>query len=100
MTYAPPISAQIAQQASGDAVWGVVLWVIALIVGVLVLGMVLMKLRRAVIESEQPRTKGLLLDDLRRLRDEGLLSAEEYRRAVEAMAERMGASESVKAPGD
>ena len=33
-----------------------------------------------------------LLDDLRRLRNEGHLSTEEYQRAVDALAERMGSS--------
>ena len=52
---------------------------------VLVLGIVLMQLRRMMRESDRAKTQGLLLDDLRRLRDEGLLSAEEYQKAVDAI---------------
>ncbi|HBU42511.1 MAG TPA: hypothetical protein DEB57_06470 [Microbacterium sp.] len=82
----------LAQQNSSDAVWDVVIWVIVLIVAVMVLGIILMHLRRIMRESADSETQGLLLDDLRRLRNEGHLSTEEYQRAVDALAERMGSS--------
>ena len=82
----------LAQQTSSDAVWDVVIWVIVLIIAVLVLGIILMQLRRIMRESGDSETQGLLLDDLRRLRNEGHLSSEEYQRAVDALAGRMGTS--------
>lgn len=73
---------------------------IALIAAVLVLGIVLMQLRRMMRESDKAKSQGLLLDDLRRLRDEGLLSAEEYQKAVDAMASQMSASAGSKASAE
>ncbi len=92
MTKIPHNLSTLAQQASGRAVWDVLLWAAVLIVIVLVFGVVLMQLRRIMRESDTAQTQGLLLDDLRRLRDEGLLSTEEYQRAVDAMADQMSAS--------
>lgn len=100
MTNGTNIGAQLAQAGSSGAVFDVVLWVIVLIVAVMVLGLVLMKLRRIMIESDRSQTKGLLLDDLRQLRDQGLISSEEYQRAVEAMAGRMGAGGGVKSSAE
>ena len=80
----------LAQQTSSGAVWDVIIWVIVLIVAVVVLGVILMHLRRIMRESGDSETQGLLLDDLRRLRNEGHLSHEEYQRAVDALAQRMG----------
>lgn len=90
----------LAQQPRSGAVAEVVIWVIALIAAVLVLGIVLMQLRRMMRESDKAKTQGLLLDDLRRLRDEGLLSTEEYQKAVDAMASRMSASHGSKASAE
>lgn len=92
-----PIS--LAQQAGADAVWNVVLWVVVLIGAVLVMGVVLMKLRRKLREGDEEVGDGLLLDDLRRLRDTGQITSEEYQRAVAAMAGRMGAPGSAQSPG-
>lgn len=85
----------LAQQGSSDAVFDVVLWVIVLIIAVVVLGVVLMQLRRIMRESDDSQSKGLMLDDLRKLRNEGHLSPEEYQRAVDAIAQRMGSPGSV-----
>ncbi len=85
----------LAQQGSSDAVFDVVLWVIVLIIAVVVLGVVLMQLRRIMRENDDSQTKGLMLDDLRKLRNEGHLSPEEYQRAVDAIAQRMGTPGSV-----
>jgi len=90
----------LAQQPKSAAVGEVVVWVIALIVAVIVLGIVLMQLRRLMREGDKAKTQGLLLDDLRRLRDEGLLTSEEYHRAVDAMASRMSASAGTKASAE
>lgn len=100
MTNPVLIPSHLAQSGSGEAVWDVVIWVIVLIVVVMLFGVVLMKLRRVMQESEQMQTKGLLLDDLRRLRDEGLLTTEEYQRAVEAMAGRLGGSPGARSSGE
>lgn len=86
----------LAQQAKSGAVFDVVLWVIVLMVVVLVLGIVLMQLRRVMRDGDSSQTQGLLLDDLRRLRDQGELSSEEYQRAVDALADRMGTSGGVR----
>ncbi len=90
----------LAQQPRSEAVGEVVVWVIALIVAVIALGIVLMQLRRLMREGDKAKAQGLLLDDLRRLRDEGLLSNEEYQKAVEAMASRMSASAGTKASAE
>lgn len=88
----------LAQRGDPDAVWSVVLWAVVLIAAVLVMGVVLMKLRRKLREEDEEIGDGLLLDDLRRLRDSGQLSSEEYQRAVAAMAGRMGAAGSSAGP--
>ncbi|HED54384.1 MAG TPA: hypothetical protein ENJ00_09340 [Phycisphaerales bacterium] len=67
----------------------VIIWVCVLIAIVMTLGVGLMFLRKHLIESKDAeKNEGLLLDDLRRLRDQGQLGEEEFRRAVDIMAGR------------
>lgn len=74
--------------AQGDTA-EVIIWICVLIAVVVVLGVGLMFLRRNLIEGQDAEeSQGLLLDDLRRLRDAGELGEEEFRRAVDIMAGR------------
>ena len=74
--------------AQGDTA-EVIVWICVLIAVVVVLGVGLMFLRRNLFEGrDTDESQGLLLDDLRRLRDAGELGEEEFRRAVDIMAGR------------
>jgi uncharacterized membrane protein len=81
----------LAQSSAG--VGRAVVWILILLVAVIILGVVLMRLRKAFFgESDRTVGSGLGLDELRRMRDLGDLTDDEYRRAVEVIADRAKAS--------
>jgi hypothetical protein len=74
-----------AAQPSGRDAAAVAMWVGLLIVLVVVGSVVVLALRRRMLSNEEESGQGLLLSDLRSLRDRGMLSEAEY----EAMRARM-----------
>jgi len=74
--------------AHGDAA-RVLLWVGALLVLVVVLGMVIVLVRRRTLGETGERAEGGMLDELRRMRDRGDLSSEEYDKARASMVARL-----------
>ncbi|MEM9167540.1 MAG: hypothetical protein AAGB48_11035 [Planctomycetota bacterium] len=79
--------------ANGSSIGDAVLWILILIGAVIVLGVVLMHLRKALLgHEEDENTIGLPVAELRRLRDAGELSEEQFQRAVSAMASRAKAA--------
>ena len=80
-------------QGSGAGIGSAVGWILALILVVIVLGLVLMRLRRVFLGPiEDEDGTAMPVAELRRLRDSGELSEEEFRRAIEVMAERAKAA--------
>lgn len=74
---------------SSAVVGRAVMWILILLVAVIILGVVLMRVRKGFFgESDPPPADGLGLDQLRRMRDRGDLSDEEYHRAVDVIAAR------------
>ncbi len=74
---------------TGGQVGQAVLWILVLVVCCVVLGVVLMRLRKHFFAEQEETSGGVLpLSELRRLRDTGELSDEEYRRAVDVLASR------------
>lgn len=66
-----------------------VLWILVLVVCCVVLGVVLMRIRKHFFSEEESGSAGVLpVAELRRLRDRGELSDEEYRRALDVLAGR------------
>lgn len=84
-----PILASALAQANSDAAVRLAFWAVALIVVVIVFGVVLMILRRMLTADDEALGEGLMLDDLRQLRDSGEITHEEFQRAVDAMAGRV-----------
>ena len=79
----------LAQQGAGSGLGRVVGWVVGFAVVTVVLGFGLMRLRRSVLgDDDGGEGPPLALSELRRLRDSGEISGEEYQRAVDAMARR------------
>ncbi|GAB5495725.1 MAG: hypothetical protein Phyf2KO_08050 [Phycisphaerales bacterium] len=76
-------------QSDSDAAVRLAIWAVVLIAVVIAFGVVLMLLRRKLNEEEEAPGEGLMLDDLRKLRDTGQISHEEFQRAVDAMAGRV-----------
>ena len=84
----------IAQAQSGSqATQRAVVLALVLIVFVLIAGIGLMMLRRMLKPEEEKPGDGLMLDDLRRLRDQGQISSDEFQRAVESIAGRVSGPE-------
>ncbi|MEL6796531.1 MAG: SHOCT domain-containing protein [Planctomycetota bacterium] len=77
-------------QTGSTSIGDAVIWIIVLVVCCVVFGVVLMKIRRHFLgEDESSGDGGVLpMAELRRMRDAGELSDEEYRRAVDAIASR------------
>lgn len=84
-----PILASAIAQANSDAAVRLAFWAIALIVVVIIFGVVLMILRRMLTADDEGPGEGLMLDDLRQLRDTGEITHEEFQRAVDAIAGRV-----------
>lgn len=78
----------LAQQDDGATTQRLVFWVVVLIIVVIAFGAALMLLRRTLDAEEDDIGEGLMLDDLRRLRDTGEITHEEFQRALDAMAQR------------
>lgn len=79
-------------QAGGGSSGGVleaVVWILVLVAACVVLGVVLMRVRRHYFGEDDASSAGVLpVAELRRMRDRGELSEEEYRRAVDVLAGR------------
>ncbi len=84
----------LAQGQRGGGVADAVLWIVVLVVCCVVFGVVLMKLRRHFLGDDEGVGDGGVLPmvELRRMRDAGELSEDEYRRAVEVIASRAKSS--------
>ena len=80
-------------QTGSAATRRAIILVLVLIVFVLVSGIALMMLRRLLKPDDEKPGDGMMLDDLRRLRDEGKLSSDEFQRAVESIAGRVSGPE-------
>ena len=80
-------------QAGSAATRRAIILVLVLIVLVLVSGIALMMLRRLLKPEDEKPGDGMMLDDLRQLRDEGKLTSDEFQRAVDSIAGRVSASE-------
>jgi hypothetical protein len=87
-----PVLAQ--SQSGSSATQRAVVLALVLIVLVLVSGIGLMMLRRMLKPDDEKPGDGMMLDDLRRLRDQGKLSSDEFQRAVESIAGRVSGPES------
>lgn len=75
---------------SASSVMDAVVWILLLVACCLVLGVILMRLRKRFFgEPEGDAGEVFPLSDLRRLRDGGELSEDEYRRAVDVLAGRV-----------
>lgn len=72
---------------TSGGVFEAVLWILVLVVCCVVLGVVLMRIRKHFFSEEDSASAGVLpVAELRRLRDRGELSDEEYRRALDVLA--------------
>lgn len=90
------VAGQMLGQGGGGSSSGItaaVGWILALTAAVVVLGLVLMRLRRVYLgPAEDDSGAAMPVAELRKLRDTGELSEEEFQRAVAAMAERAKAA--------
>lgn len=77
-------------QAGRSSVGDAVVWIVVLVACCLVFGVVLMKLRRHFLgDDDSAADAGVLpMAELRRMRDAGELTEDEYHRAVGAIASR------------
>ena len=74
---------------TSGGVFEAVIWIMVLVVCCVVLGVVLMRIRKHFFSEEESGSAGVLpVAELRRLRDRGELSDEEYRRALDVLAGR------------
>lgn len=81
--------ALLGQSGGGDGVGRVVVLLLVLVVACVLLGLVLMRVRKHFFGDEDDGGPGLMpVAELRRLRDSGELTEEEFRRAIDAMAGR------------
>ncbi len=71
-----------AQSASGG---DVVLWIVVLIAVVVAATAIILVVRRRLLAADEPSADGLTLHDLRRARDEGHLSEDEFEAARAAI---------------
>lgn len=82
----------VGQAAGGAPVVSVVTWMLVLIVLVIAAGLVLLALRRRLLdEADEVGGSGLDLKTLRAMRDRGELTEEEFERARERVLEAYGA---------
>ncbi|MGP1272021.1 MAG: SHOCT domain-containing protein [Phycisphaerales bacterium] len=78
-----------ARAGGSSSVASAVGWILALIAVAVVLGLVLMRLRRVYLRpGDGDEGAPLPVSELRRLRDEGQLSEEEFQRALAVMTDR------------
>lgn len=84
-----PILSVVLAQSNSDAAVRLAVLAVALVVVVIVFGVVLMFLRRTLNKEDEAPGEGLMLDDLRKLRDTGQITHEEFQRAVDSMAGRI-----------
>ena len=69
----------------GRASSQILFWIDVLIAVVLISGILWVKLRRDVLNDDQPDDPASLIDQLRRARDTGMISPEEYQASREAL---------------
>ncbi len=89
LTADDPILTGVLAQSNSDAAVRLAIWAVALVAVVIVFGVVLMLLRRTLSEEDEAPGEGLMLDDLRKLRDSGQITHEEFQRAVDSMVGRV-----------
>jgi hypothetical protein len=88
----------LAQAGQSVAIGRILLWVGVLIAVLVVLAIVLMALRRRLLLPDQPPEVGMF-EHLRRMREEGSISPEEYDAIRRRVATRLSGRES-EAPGE
>lgn len=95
------VTAVVGQSSGGGSVGDAVIWIIVLVVCCVIFGVVLMQLRKHFLGADDDAGAGAVLpmSELRRLRDSGELSDEEYRRAVDVLASQARAYRSDESSG-
>jgi hypothetical protein len=90
----------LAQSSQSVPVGSILMWVAVLVAAIMVGGLGIMLLRRRVLSRDEglAASEGLL-DSLRRLRDNGEISVDEYNAARKAMASKLAGSAGLGRPG-
>ena len=92
--------AQAGPPGAGQDLGSFVVWILVLIVAAIVAGVVLMLVRRRLLSPGPDAGGEGLMDSLRRARDAGEMTPEEYDAARRAIAARVAGRSAVKPAGD